>query len=70
VVLSTELDGLVPFLQPGNAVFTWRSQASLRLVTFASFNYLLNVTRDPNRKVGVETLWEQLFQLRFSFSVF
>ncbi|MBI5549073.1 MAG: hypothetical protein HY901_34750, partial [Deltaproteobacteria bacterium] len=70
VTLTTELDGLMPFTEPDNTVFTWRSQASLRLVSFASLNYLLNVTRDPNRKAGAETLWEQLFQLRLSYSIF
>lgn len=68
--LTTELDGLLPFGEPDNTVFTWRSQASLRLVSFASLNYLLNVTRDPNRRAGATTVWEQLFQLRFSYSVF
>ena len=69
VVLGTELDGLVPFRQSGNFVLTWRSQVSLRLVSFASLNYQLNVTRDPNRRAGEMTVWEQLFQLRFSYGL-
>jgi ABC-type uncharacterized transport system auxiliary subunit len=68
-IITTEFDGLLPFDQAANAVFTWRSQASLRIVSFASLNYLLNVTRDPNVKAGPVMLWEQLFQLRFSYSV-
>lgn len=70
VILTTELDGLVPFTDVDKTVFTWRTQVSLRLVSFASLNYLLNVTRDPNRRAGPITTWQQLFQLRFSYSVF
>ncbi|HEY3449929.1 MAG TPA: ABC-type transport auxiliary lipoprotein family protein [Myxococcales bacterium] len=70
VILTTELDGLMPFTNVDNTVFTWRTQVSLRLVSFASLNYLLNVTRDPNRRAGPITTWQQLFQLRFSYSVF
>ncbi|MGI5864204.1 MAG: ABC-type transport auxiliary lipoprotein family protein [Myxococcales bacterium] len=69
VILGTELDGLVPFRQPENTVLTWRNQISLRLVSFASLNYQLNVTRDPNRRAGQMTVWEQLFQLRFSYGL-
>jgi ABC-type uncharacterized transport system auxiliary subunit len=69
-ILNTELDGLLPFDDAGKTVFTSRTQASLRLVSFASLNYLLNVTRDPNRGAGLPTVvWEQLLQLRFSYSV-
>ncbi len=70
VIVTTEVDGLVPFTDVDNSVFTWRTQVSLRLVSFASLNYLLNVTRDPNRRAGPITTWQQLFQLRFSYSVF
>jgi len=70
VILSTELDGLMPFNAPDKTVFGWRSQLSLRLVSFASLNALLNVTRDPNRGAGLPiTMYEQLFQLRFSYNI-
>jgi ABC-type uncharacterized transport system auxiliary subunit len=69
IALSTELDGLVPFWDAPHTVLTWRSQASLRLVSFASVNYLFNLTRDPNRNAGKTVLVEQLVQLRFSYGL-
>jgi hypothetical protein len=67
--VSTELDGLVPFADGSNTVYTWRSQVSLRLVSFASLNYRLNVTRDPNRVTGPPITAEHFLQLRFSYGL-
>lgn len=69
IALSTELDSLVPFGDAPHTVLTWRSQASLRLVSFASVNYLVNLTRDPNRNAGKVVLLEHLVQLRFSYTL-
>ncbi len=70
ITLSTELDALLPFGQQDDPILEWRSQASLRLVSFASLNYRINVLRDPVRVAGQTSYWEHLFQLRFSYTLF
>jgi len=72
VTLSTELEGFLPFdEQP--ATITWRNQASLRLVSFASLNYRFNYNRKPIRTAEEEkplTIKEHFLQLRFSYNLF
>ena len=67
VTLSTEFDGLLP-IGSEDGIYTWRNQASLRLATFLSLNYRLNVEYKPT--LSDETQVEQDVQLRFSYPVF
>ncbi len=67
---TTELDALYPFGDHYYTRYTWRSSVSLRLSTFASLIYTLNLDQNPN--VGREDplLFEQGLRLRFSFVLF
>ncbi|MEE2786177.1 MAG: ABC-type transport auxiliary lipoprotein family protein [Myxococcota bacterium] len=67
VTLSTEFDGLLP-IGAEDGIYTWRNQASLRLATFLSLNYRLNIEYKPT--LSDETQMEQDVQLRFSYPVF
>lgn len=68
---STELDGLVPFTSGfANRQFTWRSTASLRLSSFASLVYTLNLDRNPNLNRNDPLVVDQSLLLRFSFDPF
>lgn len=68
---STELDGLVPFLDGfENRQFTWRNTASLRLSSFASLVYSLNLDRNPNVSRNNPLVIDQSLLLRFSFDPF
>ena len=69
MTLSTEFDGLLPFNDDA-ATFTWRNQASLRLASFLSLVYRLNLTRDPNLGIGDDVKSEHDVQLRFSYTLF
>ena len=67
VTLSTEFDGLLP-IGDEDGVYTWRNQASVRLASFLSLNYRLNLEYKPT--LSAETQVEQDVQLRFSYPVF
>ncbi len=68
ITLSTEFDGLMPFNDFGAPIFSWRNQASLRLASFASFVYRLNLQRTAASRGDVETAHD--LQLRFSYTLF
>lgn len=71
IALSTDLSAFYsPYGDDPDVQFKSRSQASLRLVRFASLNYRINILRDPWRKAGEDTLWEHFVQLRFSWAPF
>ena len=70
VTLSTEMDGIFPFGELEKPRFTWRSQANLRLSSFASLAYRLNVTGDPNLGLDDDIQTEHDVQLRFSVTIF
>jgi ABC-type uncharacterized transport system auxiliary subunit len=69
MTVSSELDGLAPVASGNGVVFTWRNQATLRLVSFLSLNYRFNATRDPSLgQTDVTT--EHDVQLRASWVIF
>jgi ABC-type uncharacterized transport system auxiliary subunit len=70
VTVSTELDSLVPVRSEDTVVLTSRSQVAVRLASFLSLNYRLNLTRDPNLGIGTDVRTEHDVQLRFSWVVF
>lgn len=67
---STELDALVPFAGTQGTQMTWRNALSLRLGTFATLTYTLNVLRQPNVRPDLPWATEQGLQLRFYYSAF
>jgi ABC-type uncharacterized transport system auxiliary subunit len=69
ITISSELEGLLPVTGDA-AVYTWRNQASLRLVSFISLVYRFNVVRDPNLGIGEDPQTEHDVQLRFSYVLF
>lgn len=70
VTLSTEFDALQPFAQDEPFLFTWRNQISLRLASFASLTYRLNMTRNPQLLLVDDIQTEHTVQLRFSVTLF
>ncbi len=70
VTLSTEFDALYPFDQNEEFIFTWRNQASLRLASFASLTYRLNMIRNPQLLLDDTVQMEHTVQLRFSLTLF
>lgn len=70
LTLSTEFEGFLPFSSDSDTLFTWRNQLSLRLSSFLSLNYRLNLTRDPNLGIGDDVKSEHDIQLRFSYTLF
>lgn len=69
ITFSSELEGLAPVWSGDGAVFTWRNQATIRLVSFLSLNYRFNAIRDPT--LGSEDIGtEHDVQLRFSWVIF
>ena len=70
ITLSSELDGLFPFGDLQETIYTWRNQASLRLLSFASLVYRLEVSRDPTLFDTELTTTEHDVQLRFSYTLF
>lgn len=70
VTLSTEFDALYPFDQSEGFIFTWRNQVGLRLASFASLTYRLNMTRNPQLLLVDEIQTEHTVQLRFSLTLF
>ncbi len=54
----------------GDALFSWRNTVSLRLASFISINYRLNVTRNPNFDIEDKVRTEHDVQLRFSYMLF
>ncbi len=67
---TTELDALLPLGDRYSTRYTWRNSVSLRLSTFASLIYTLNLDQNPN--VGRENPLhlDQRLGLRFSFALF
>lgn len=72
VTLSSEFDGLLPFgaQEADAALFTWRNQATVRLLSFLSLAYRFNASRDPNLGLGDDVRTEHDVQLRFSYNLF
>jgi ABC-type uncharacterized transport system auxiliary subunit len=68
VQLSTEFDMLLPFEGLGLTQLTWRNAIGLRLSSFASVTYTLNIVRQPNVNPLQPFATEQGVQLRFFFS--
>ncbi len=67
---STEMDMLIPFEGFRSTQLTWRNALSLRLGTFATLTYTLNVVRQPNVRPDLPWATEQGLQLRFYYSPF
>jgi len=70
ITIITELEGLLPVGSDSGVVFTWRNQATLRLISFISLVYRFNMTRNPNLGIGDEARTEHDLQLRFSYVLF
>ena len=70
ITLSSNLDGLLPFDGAERLDYTWRNAASLRLSSFSSLVYRLNIDRDPAPDLPKATAAEHDVQLRFSFTLF
>ena len=69
LTLSTSFDGLVPFTDPAGTSFTWRNLLNLRLASFASLVYRVDLTVDPS--LGDTTVRDvQRLLLRFSWVLF
>ena len=67
---STEIDALIPFAGTTGTQMTWRNALSLRLGTFATLTYTLNIVRQPNVRPDLPWATEQGLQLRFYYSPF
>ena len=70
VTLSSDFDGLFPFDELQQPRFEWHNQVSLRLASFVSLAYRLNVFGDPNLGLDEDFQVEHDVQLRFSYVVF
>ena len=70
VTVSTEFDSLVPFDTSASTLLTWRSQANLRLASFASLSYRFNAEQRPGVAEGEGVQVEHNLQLRFSVTLF
>lgn len=66
--LSTEFDILLPFEGLGATQMTWRNAVSLRLSSFASVTYTVNIVRQPNVNPLEPLGTEQGLQLRFFYA--
>lgn len=64
----TELDGLLPRQGVSNTLLTWRTTASLRLSSFASLNYTLDMARDPLLNPDQPLTMVNSLQLRFFYA--
>ncbi len=65
---SSEFDMLLPFEGLNSTQLTWRNTISLRLSSFASVTYTLNVARQPNVNPISPYFMEQGLQLRFFYA--
>lgn len=70
VTVATEFDALYPFDQDQPFIFSWRNQIGLRLASFASLAYRLNLLRNPTLTLVDEVQSEHTVQLRFSITLF
>ncbi len=70
VTVTTEFDALYPFDQQEPFIFSWRNQIGLRLASFASLTYRLNLLRNPTLTLVDEVQSEHTVQLRFSITLF
>jgi len=70
VTVTTEFDALYPFDQQQPVIFSWRNQIGLRLASFASVTYRLNLLRNPTLTLVDEVQTEHTVQLRFSITLF
>ena len=69
ITLATDFDGLMPFKDSTDKlIYTWRNHAILRLSSFSSLNYRLNIERRPGRDEPTQLAHD--VQLRFSFTLF
>ena len=66
--VSTEFDMLLPFEGLTATQMTWRNTLSLRLSSFASVTYTLNIVRQPNVNPIDPFASEQGLQLRFFYA--
>lgn len=66
VQLRSELDALVP-VRLFNTYLQWRTIASLRLSSFASLNYRLELTRDTNQSLDQPLAFTNILQLQFFY---
>lgn len=67
---SFEFDSLFPLDKPDDYVYTLRNVMSIRLVSFASLNYKLDLIRDPNVNPDHPTVVQHQFLIRFSYTLF
>ncbi len=70
VTVTTEFDALYPFDQGQPFIFSWRNQIGLRLASFASLTYRLNLLRNPTLTLVDDVQSEHTVQLRFSITLF
>ena len=71
MTMTFELDGLFPFDDMvDGAIVNWRSQASLRLVSFISLVYRLQYRQDRTRDLRDPSKTTHDVQLRFSYTLF
>lgn len=66
---SLEIDSLLPLDDPDEHIYNVRSIISLRLVSFASLNYKLDINRDPNINEIHPTTVQHQFFVRFSYTL-
>lgn len=70
VTLATEFDGLLALSSGDSSVFTWRNQLNVRLASFLTLIYRLNLERNPNLGLGDQVTTDHDVQLRFSYNLF
>ena len=66
VQLRSELDALIP-RTPANTYYQWRTISSLRISSFASLNYRLELTRDTNQSSDQPLAVTNILQLQFFY---
>jgi hypothetical protein len=67
VIATTEFEFLEPFNDPGRPVFDWETTIGLRLVSFASLNYIFKLLADRERSDHLQT--EHRVLLRFTWRI-
>lgn len=70
VTVATEFDALYPFDPDEPFIISWRNQIGLRLASFASLTYRLNLLRNPTLTLVDDVQSEHTVQLRFSITLF
>ncbi|MFC1849622.1 ABC-type transport auxiliary lipoprotein family protein [candidate division CSSED10-310 bacterium] len=69
IAWSCEFDSLFPFNKPDDYILNLRNIVSLRLVSFASLNYKIDLFRDSNVNAEHPTSVQHQFLLRFSYTL-